>query len=37
MVIKSVLKLGLKHEILTRPKKSGMVVIMENIYDQILQ
>ena len=33
----SVLKLGLKHEILIRPKETEMVVIMENIYDQLVQ
>ena len=33
----SVLKLGLKHDILIRPKEKEMTVIMEDIYDQIVR
>ena len=33
----SVLKLGLKHGILIRPRESEMVVIMKDIYDRIVQ
>ena len=33
----SVLKFGLKHGLLTRPKQSEMIVIAEDIWDQILQ
>ena len=32
-----ILKVGLKHGLLIRPCKSEMIVIMEDIYDQILQ
>ena len=31
------IEVGLKHELLIRPRKSEMIVIMEDIYDQILQ
>ena len=33
----SVLKLGLKHEILISPKETEMVVIIEDFYDQIVR
>ena len=33
----SILKYGLKHELLTQPKESEMVVIVEDIWDQILR
>ena len=32
-----ILKVGLKHGLLIRPRESEMIVIMEDIYDQILQ
>ena len=31
------IEVGLKHELLIRPRKSEMIVIMEDIYDQILR
>ena len=37
MIMKSILKLGLKHGILIRPKESEIVVVMEDIYDQIVR
>ena len=37
MIIKSVLKLGLKHGILIRIKESEIVVIMEDLYEQIVR
>ena len=33
----SLLKLGLKHGLLIRPKESEMITIMEDIYDQIVR
>ena len=33
----SVIKYGLKHGLLTRPKENEMVVIVEDIWDQILR
>ena len=32
-----ILKVGLKHGLLIRPRESEMIIIMEDIYDQILQ
>ena len=32
-----ILKYGLKHGVLIRPKESEMIVIMEDIYDQIME